>query len=121
MFVREQGDHWAPPIRELHKELVERGYLLATPGRTRRRPVEGGAGPKEEAGLAVRLAVLGVGPASSGAPRGPQFPAQGRRAPTGHKQLEFLTSGDAPEALPPMPPFRRQRMCPGITGWPEES
>ena len=30
MFLRETGEHWAPSLRELHKELVARGYLVAT-------------------------------------------------------------------------------------------
>jgi len=31
MFLRETGEHWAPSLRELHKELVARGYLWRPP------------------------------------------------------------------------------------------
>jgi hypothetical protein len=30
IFLRESGDHWAPSLRDLHRDLVARGYALAS-------------------------------------------------------------------------------------------
>ena len=120
MFVREQGDHWAPAIRALHKELVERGYVLATPDGRDAGQWRVGPERKKKRGWLVRLAALGISPASSGAPAG----LQGDSAPgagfSAQKQLKFQDNDENTETLPPVPPLPDPEEVPWHQGWPGE-
>ncbi len=120
MFVREQGDHWAPPIRGLHKELVERGYLLPTADGRDAGQWRIGPERKKKRGWLVRLAVLGVGPGSAGAPPGLQMNGAGEAGRVSHNQLRFQDNEEDLEPLPPMPPILEQEEVPWHHGWPQE-
>ena len=115
VFVRETGDHWAPSPRELHKELVDRGYLVSTAdGRDAGQWRVGGEGKKKR-GWLLRLAALngacggGAGNgASQGAPDGLPVIAGLGTEPTTAKQLELDAKFNGHTPVPPMPPSREE-------------
>ncbi len=68
MFVRESGEHWGPSLRELHKDLVQRKYLLATRDGRDGAQWRVGADRKKKRGWLMPLAVVGLTGSGGGGP-----------------------------------------------------
>jgi hypothetical protein len=111
MFVRDTGDHWAPSLRELHKELVVRGNAQTTPdGR------DGGqwrVGPerKKKRGWLMPLSVFGLQTASSGL----QDETTDGGSAEERNQLESQGDDDENSFLPPLPPLEEEED--GLPRW----
>jgi 5S rRNA maturation endonuclease (ribonuclease M5) len=112
MFVREAGDHWAPSLRELHKELVNRGYARATADGRDAGQWRVGPDRKKRRGWLMPLSAFGIGPGPQSASSGPHGPGGDGGSEDEGKQLEFQDERTGDPLLPPMPPKReRQAHC----------
>jgi hypothetical protein len=104
MFVRDAGDHWAPSLRELHKELVNRGYARATPDGRDAGQWRVGPDRKKRRGWLMPLSAFGIGPGPQSASGGPQSDGATGGSEDEDKQLEFQGEREGDPFLPPMPP-----------------
>lgn len=112
MFVREAGDHWAPSLRELHKELVTRGYARSTADGRDAGQWRVGPERKKRRGWLMPLTVFGIGPGPHSASGGPQSAGELGGSEDKGKQLEFQDERTGDPFLPPMPPKgERQAWC----------
>jgi 5S rRNA maturation endonuclease (ribonuclease M5) len=102
MFVRESGEHWAPSMRELHKELVARGYAMSTPDGRDGGQWRVGADRKKKRGWLIPLSVFSGGPQS--ASDGPQDDSAIGDTPPRPEQLGFKGNEAIDPFLPPLPP-----------------
>jgi hypothetical protein len=89
MFVREAGDHWAPSLRELHKELVNRGYARATTDGRDAGQWRVGPDRKRRRGWLMPLTVFGIGPGPQSASGVPPDSSEGGGSPADANQLEL--------------------------------
>jgi hypothetical protein len=109
MFVREAGDHWAPSLRELHKELVNRGYAQATPDGRDAGQWRVGPEQKKKRGWLMPLSVFGVGVGPQSASERLQADSDDGGGDGNDNQLEFHDQEGGGALLPPMPPSRDQK------------
>lgn len=104
MFTREAGDHWAPSLRDLHKDLVERGYALPTPDGRDAGQWRIGPDRKKRRGWLMPLHLFGIGASPRSGTSGPQSSfALGGGDPEA-KLPEGQTSSEGGASKPPLPP-----------------
>jgi hypothetical protein len=103
MFLRETGEHWAPSLRELHKELVARGYLAATADGRDSGQWRVGPERKKKRGWLLRLAAIGISgrSASRDASTSPHEP----EAPDPQEDPDFPKFSNGHALVPPLPPL----------------
>jgi hypothetical protein len=102
MFVRESGDHWAPSLRELHKELVVRGHAQATPDGRDSGQWRVGLERKKKRGWLMPLSVFGGGLQSASVGLQEDDPFGGSE--DGQNTAKFQSDGDEDPFLPPLAP-----------------
>jgi len=100
MFVRDAGDHWAPSLRELHKELVVRGNAQTTPDGRDGGQWRVGLERKKKRGWLMPISVFGLQAASSGL----QSETTNGGSAEEHNQLESQGNEEEDTFLPPLPP-----------------
>jgi hypothetical protein len=100
MFVRDAGDHWAPSLRELHKELVARGYAQTTPDGRDGGQWRVGVERKKKRGWLMPISVFGLQAASGGL----QDETTNGGSAEEHNQLESQGNEEEDTFLPPLPP-----------------
>jgi hypothetical protein len=106
MFVRDSGEHWAPSLRELHKELVARGYAQPTPDGRDGGQWRVGLERKKKRGWLMPISVFGLQTASTRLQDGATDGGSGEE----HNHLELQDSDDENSFLPPLPP--KETACP---------
>lgn len=104
MFSRDAGEHWAPSQRELHKELVQRGYALSTPDGRDSGQWRVGPDRRKKRGWLMPLSVLGAGPCPQSAPDVPPDSSGSGGSPEDDNQLELEDKLTGDSFLPPLPP-----------------
>jgi hypothetical protein len=100
IFVRESGEHWAPSLRELHKELVARGYALSTPDGRDGGQWRVGSERKKKRGWLIPMSIFGLRTASTSF----QDVATEGDNTAGQKQTGFPGIDDEDVVPPPLPP-----------------
>jgi hypothetical protein len=108
MFVREAGDHWAPSQRELHKELVNRGYALSTPDGRDAGQWRVGPDQKKKRGWLMPLTVFGIGVGPQSASDRLQDTENDGGSEGVPKQLKFEGGREIDQSLPPSPPSKEK-------------
>jgi hypothetical protein len=114
MFVRESGEHWAPSLRELHKELVARNYAMSTPDGRDGGQWRVGTDRKKKRGWLIPISIFTGGPQSASMDLQEEKPC-GDSQPS-EEQLEFKGSEARGPFLPPLPPSPTQ----GLRCWQDE-
>jgi hypothetical protein len=104
IFAREAGEHWAPSLRELHKELVQRSYALSTPDGRDSGQWRVGPERREKRGWLIPVSVLGLPPGPRSGPDTPPADAETGDSPDAGKQLELHDNSADDSLLPPLPP-----------------